>query len=94
VARTLDGVPARGVLETHVDLQPQSPAGGDELESAGTSSSMVALPYTVIAALLMLILGGLAWRAYKRHRDSSVVEVIAPPIGEVVEAEVVEHQPS
>ncbi len=93
VTRRLDGVPASGVLQTHVDLEPQSP-GGDEFAPAETSSTMVALPYTDIAVLLMLILGGLAWRAYKRHRESSAVQVIGPPTGEVVEAEVVEHQPS
>lgn len=94
VEETIDGVPATGVLMTHVDIEPASPAGGDALEPTKHTSSIMALPYTVIAALLVLILALLARRAFRRHRDADIAELIDSPRGEVVEAEVVEHQGS
>jgi hypothetical protein len=93
VTRTIDDAPATGVLIADVDVQPESPAGGDELEPSGSSSSMVALPYTLLALVLILILGTFAYRAYKRHRNATPdVELIEPPAGEVLDADVVEHQ--
>jgi hypothetical protein len=93
VTQKIESAPATGVLVADVDLHPTSPAGGDELEATGSSSSMVALPYTLIALVLLLILGTFAWRAYKRHRNAAPdVELIEPPAGEVLDAEVVEHQ--
>lgn len=86
VTRQLDDVTATGLLFAKVELELRSPVGGgDDLAPHSSSGSTTAIPYAVVAALLILIFGGLARRAYRRHqRDATDVlspdEVLIVPV--------------
>lgn len=89
VAKSFDDVAATGLMFAKVELSPRSPVGNDELESSARSASTRAVPYTVLAALLLLILARLARRAYVRHRNS-VVAVDASGTVVIVPDEVID----
>jgi hypothetical protein len=72
--KLLSGVAASGVLYTEVELVPTSPAGADEIASAGKRISQMVLPYLVLALILLLILARLARRSYTRHRQARTVD--------------------
>ena len=96
VAKSFDGVAATGLMFAKVELTPRSPVGNDELEQSARSASTRAVPYAVLAALLLLILARLARRAYVRHRNSVVAvdadgNVVVVP-DEVIDAD--QRQPS
>lgn len=76
VTQAIDGVAATGLLFTDVDLHPQ-PFGDDaaELPPAGRSTFDFAIPFTLLAAVVVAGLLAYTRRAYLRHRaDELVVE--------------------
>ncbi len=73
ITRTLEDVAATGVLFTDIDLDPAAVSGDEQLEPAGRRSFGFAVPFTVVAALLVLGLVLYARRAYLRHRDEGLV---------------------
>lgn len=86
VTTSLDDVPATGLAFAKVELDPRSPLGGeDDLEERSTSASTRAVPYTVLALLIVVIFVALARRAYRRHRSEVAVidaagDVIVVPV--------------
>ena len=83
VSKSIDDVSATGVMFAQVELDARSPfaAGDDEIEPTSTSTSTRAVPYTVLALLIVLIFAALARRAYRRHRSGTAV---VDPNGDVV----------
>ncbi len=78
VTRQLDDVTATGLLFAKVELELRSPVGGgDDLAPYSRSGSTAAIPYAVVAILLVLIFAGLARRAYRRHQRG-VEPVLSP----------------
>ena len=86
-----DDVPALGVAVGRVEL---TPAGENSAEIAPSSSQSMtlAIPIVVVLALLALIFGLLALRAYRRHRDADGQN--GPAAVDVVADREPVHQPS
>lgn len=77
VSRTIEGVSATGLAFTDVDLQPIAPDGAevDGIESSGRSGFTLAIPFTIVALLVVLVLAAFARRSYQRHRDDEGILV-------------------
>lgn len=91
VTRQLDDVTATGLLFAEVELELRSPVGGsDDLEPYSRSGSTAAIPYAVVAALLVLIFGGLARRAYRRHQRDAGPVLLSPDEVHVVPIDVID----
>ena len=89
----LDSIPALGIARTTIDVEPS----GQDLDASdvSASSSTLALPVTILLVLLALLFGLLALRAYRRHHHAQTpTENADPDEGAIIDAGVVEHQPT
>jgi hypothetical protein len=94
---TLDGVPATIVTSAEVRLDPSAAAGDeDTLADESQGALGMAIPWTLLA---LLVIGGLilfAWRRYRRH-DGTGTGAGGPtgdPAGSAQQASPLEHQPA
>lgn len=72
--RQLDGVSATALQFTEVDLVPRSLSGeDDEIVVDDGRAFGLAIPFTIVALLLVAVLAWFARRAYLRHRDEDGV---------------------
>jgi len=68
---TLDGVPATVVSSAQVHLDPKAIAGDeDTLSNESQGALTLAVPWTLLALLLVVGLVVFAWRRYRRHDGS------------------------
>ena len=89
----LDSIPALGIARTTIDVEPS----GQDLDATGAnaSSSVLALPVTILLVLLALLFGLLALRAYRRHHHAQTpTENADPDEDAIIDVGVVEHQPT
>lgn len=70
VVAVVDDVPALLAASTTVELEPAPSGDSAGLAGVKRTATTVALPVTVLLALLALMLGVVARRAYRRHRDT------------------------
>lgn len=80
IEEQFDGIPTMGVVVTKIDLQP---TGDDAATKTPTSRSTMtfAPPIGVLLAVLAILFGWLAVRAFRRHRsrEVQVPEIITQP---------------
>lgn len=70
IEKAFDGVPATVVAVTHVDLQPQALGGrSNDLEPSSRKGYDLAIPFALLALVLILILLSYARSSYRRHRE-------------------------
>lgn len=69
VTHTLDGVAATGLLSTKVHLTPVALDGDDDLGDADRTGLDLAIPFTVVAVLVIAMLMLYARRAYRRRGE-------------------------
>jgi uncharacterized membrane protein len=86
VTATVDDVPALGMVDTDVVVDA-APDGAASDEPVTRSARSMALPVTVLLLVVLALLGGLARRAYRRHRSPTGSEP------ELVHPEVLEPEP-
>jgi hypothetical protein len=91
VEEEFDGVPTMGVVITNVELEPS----GDDaatFESTSRSTTTLAPPIGVLLALLAVLFGWLAVRAFRRHRarTGELPEIV--PLADIEVLREHEHQ--
>lgn len=95
----VDGVAGLAVATASVDVDPGRAAEGFELPEVTHTSSTLAPPITLLALLLLIVLGALAVRARRRHQMAAdapfrvvVPDQVIDPAGAIDRDH--EHQPT
>ena len=71
IEEQFDGVPTMGVVTTKIELEPSGDDAG-ALTSTSRSTTTFAPPMGLLLALLALLFGWLAVRAFRRHRAREI----------------------